>query len=116
MSRFLEHAAEIFEAAAAGPSGTSAALTILIRPEGQIHIVDGLESPVEALQAQHGCRTAFRVLRDRCGVRVEGRNGAVRCTLEDSGRAKPAGRPAFLFDCPVYVLGPSEVAPRELAA
>lgn len=101
MSRFFDNANEIFEAASAVPSGSSA-LTILIRPGGQIHIVDGAESPIDALQAEHGCRTAFRVSRDGQKVRVEGRDGATRCTLENS--SKPMNLLGLFNDLPTYTL------------
>ena len=104
MSRFFENANDIFEAASAAPCGSSAALTILIRPGGQIHIVDGADSPIDALQAEHGCRTAFRVSREGQRVRVEGREGGVRCTLESSRKSVDA---LGLFrDFPVYALEP----------
>jgi len=94
VSRFFENANEIFEAASAAPSGSSAALTILIRPSGQIHIVDGSDSAIDALQAEHGCRTAFRVSRDGRRVRVE-------------GRKKPISTLGLFLDCPAYILSTS---------
>lgn len=107
MSRFFENANEIFEAASAAPSGSSA-LTILIRPGGQIHIVDGADSPIDVLQAEHGCRTAFRVSRDGSRVRVEGRDGATRCTLENS--QKSINTLGLFRDCPAYILAPAAIA------
>ena len=105
MSRFFLNANEIFEAASAAPSGSSAALTILIRPSGQIHIVDGSDSAIDALQAEHGCRTAFRVSRDGRRVRVEGRDGASRCTFENA--QKPISTLGLFLDCPAYILSTS---------
>ena len=115
MSRFFENANEIFEAASAAPSGSSAALTILIHPGGQIHIIDsgdGGETPIDALQAEHGCRTAFRVSRDGQRVRVEGRDGATRCTLESS--RKTVNTLGVFRDFPAYTL--AAPAPLAIAA
>lgn len=104
MSRFLDHASEIFETAGSAPEGSSAALTILINPQGQIHIVDGADSPLDSLQAQYGCRSAFHVTRRLGRVRVEGRSGSSRCIIED-GKPQPASAALGLFvDRPVYAL------------
>ena len=106
MSRFLDHASEIFEAASAAPEGYSAALTILIHSQGQIHIVDGEESPLDRLQAQHGGATAYRVTRGCGGVRVEGRAGSSRCVLEErlpvKGVSAQATALGLFRDLPVY--------------
>ena len=102
MSRFLENANEIFETASAAPSGSSASLTILIRPSGQIHIVDGGNSPIDVLQSEHGCRTAFRVSRDGQHVRVEGRDGTNRCTLDNSRQS--INTLGLFRDFPAYTL------------
>ncbi len=105
MSRFLDDANEIFEAASAVVDA-SPALTILIHPRGGIHIVDGAESPIESLQAQHGCGTAFRVTRQAGSVRVEGRNGMSRCVLEkrpeSHGAVAAAANLGLFYDRPVY--------------
>jgi hypothetical protein len=111
VSRFFQNASEIFEAASAAPSG-SEALTILIRPSGQLHIVDGGDSPLDALRAEHGCRTAFRVSRDGQRVRVEGRDGATRCTLESA--QKPVNTLGLFRDFPAYEI--TAPAARLLAA
>ncbi len=90
----------------AAPEGSSPALTILIRPGGQIHIVDGAESPIDALQSQFGCGTAFRVTRYGGQVRVEGRSGSNKCVIEKPRSAKKFAAAALgLFnDCPAYCL------------
>ena len=57
---------------------------------------------MDALRAQHGCRTAFRVSRDGQRVRVEGQDGANRCTLENPVQSITA---LGLFrDFPAYTL------------
>jgi len=102
VSRFLEHASEIFDAATAAEE--PAALTILIHPSGQIRIVDGAERPLDSLQLEHGARTAYRVTRDSGRVRVEGRGVARRCLLESEPSRKLAAAKSLglLVDRPVY--------------
>jgi hypothetical protein len=103
VSRFLDHATEIFQTAVSAPEDSSAALTILIHQQGQIHVVDGADSPLDSLQAQYGCRSAFQVTRRFGRVRVEGRSGSSHCVLED--REPPAAAALGLFtDRPVYAL------------
>jgi hypothetical protein len=95
----------------AAPEGSSPALTILIRAGGQIHIVDGAESPIDALQHEFGCGSAFRVTRHGGQVRVEGRSGSNKCVIENPRTQKPrtakayAGAALGLFiDRPAYCL------------
>lgn len=106
MSAFTEQAGQVFDAAIAAPEGSSPALTILIRPEGQIHIVDGAESSIDALQHRFGCGTAFRVTRYGGEVRVEGRSGPNQCVIEKPRPVKTyAARSLGLFiDRPAYCL------------
>jgi hypothetical protein len=106
VSRFLQDAGEIFDAASHAADDGSGALTILIHAQGQIHIVNGSESPIDSLQAQHGCSTAYRVTRGSGQVRVEGRNGSSRCVLEDSKPKRRVETPAAVLglfsDRPLY--------------
>ncbi len=82
-------------------------LTILIRPGGQIHIIDGdgADSSIDALQSEHGCPTAFRVTRDGRRIRVEGRDGTTRRTIENS--RKPIQTLGLFRDCPAYTMAPA---------
>jgi hypothetical protein len=106
VGRFLDHASEIFQTAVSAPEDSSAALTILIHPHGQIHVVDGADSPLDSLQAQYGCRSAFHVTRRFGRVRVEGRSGSSRCVLEDSQPrpSSPAAALGLFLDRPLYAL------------
>ena len=96
----------MFDAAVSAPEGSSDALTILIRPEGQIHIVDGAESPIDALRHQFGCGTAFRVTRYNGQVRVEGRSGSDKCLIEKprAVKAYAASALGLFVDRPAYDL------------
>lgn len=84
MGAFLEDAEAILEAAedAAGATPNPANLTILIGPEGGIHMLAESDWPLASLEAHHGARTLYRVSQARGQVTVEGRSGNRRCHLE----------------------------------
>ena len=88
MSRFLDNAAQILEAAeSAVQSGhTPTDMTILITAEGGIRMVADSDWPLDSLQAHHGARMAYRVSQNASHVRVEGRAGSRTCLFET---AKP---------------------------
>jgi len=108
VSRFLEHASQIFEAAVSSPDSASADLTILIQQHGQIHILYSDSSPLDALQASRGCRSAFRVTRETGRTRVEGRQGDRRCVVEERTPQISASDALGLFrDQPLYSVAPA---------
>jgi hypothetical protein len=84
VSRFLDNAAQIFEAAeSALESGNEPSdLTILIGPEGGIRMVADTDWPLDTLQAHHGAQMAYRVSRQAETVRVQGRAGRQTCLFE----------------------------------
>lgn len=88
MSRFVENAAKIFEAAeSASRSGhTLSDMVILIGPGGGIRMVAGSGWSLESLQEHHGAQMAYRVSQQETSVRVEGRAGWQTCLLKT---AKP---------------------------
>ena len=88
VSRFLDNAARIFEAAesALQAGNEPSDVTILIGAEGGIHMVADSDWPLDSLQAHHGAQMAYRVSRQDQTVRVQGRAGWQRCLLET---AKP---------------------------
>jgi hypothetical protein len=81
---FLEDANAILEAAddATGATPSPANLTILIGPEGGIHMLAESDWPLASLEAHHGARALYRVSQERGQVTVEGRSGNQRCRLE----------------------------------
>jgi len=80
---FLDDAAAILEAAeAAAESSNPSNVTILISPQGDIHMVSDSDWPLASLEAHHGARTAYRVSQTGGHVTVEGRSGSHRCRLE----------------------------------
>ena len=88
MSRFVDNAVEIFNAAEnAVQSGQAPSdMTILITQEGGIHMLADSDWPLDSLQLHHGAKMAYRVSQSASAVRVEGRAGARTCLFES---AKP---------------------------
>lgn len=83
MSRFLDNAAQILDAAeSAVQSGhTPTDMTILITPEG-IRMLADSDWPLDSLQAEYGAKMAYRVSENAAVVRVEGRAGSRTCLFE----------------------------------
>lgn len=84
MSRFAEQAEEIFHAAES--AGSTSDLTILLGDNG-IRMIADSDWPLDSLLWHHGAKTAYRVTERRGTVRVEGREGGMRCVMES---ARPA--------------------------
>ena len=84
MSRFLDNAARILEAAeSAVQSGhTPTDMTILITAEGTIRMLADSDWPLDSLQSHHGAKMAYRVSQSASVVRVEGRAGSRTCLFE----------------------------------
>jgi hypothetical protein len=81
---FLEDAEAILQAAEAATEATPdpTNFTVLIGPEGGIHLLAESDWPLASLEAHHGARTLYRVNQERGRVTVEGRSGSRRCRLE----------------------------------
>ena len=89
-------------------------LTILISPEGGIHMVAESDWPLDSLQLHHGARMAYRVSQTAANVRVEGRAGSRTCVFET---AKPERAAHLLLQRPIYsYLAPVTEAPRMIEA
>ncbi len=107
MSRFLEKAIELLEAAecslAAGDRFTD--WTILITPTGAVQMLAGNDWPLASLQADRGAGMAFRISRRAGRIRLEGRAGSRTCLFET---AKPSGVARLSpVDTPVNLLRPA---------
>jgi len=93
VSRFLDDAAEILDAAERSLAADldPSDYTILIDSTGSMRILSDCDWPLDSLQREHGSRTVYRVSRTGNSVRVEGREGSRSCVLEsgDSRRATP---------------------------
>lgn len=81
VSRFLEHANQILDAAES--AGECSPITILLGP-GDIRIIAESDWPLDSLLLHHGAEAAYRVSGQEGFVRVEGRQGRRRCLLESS--------------------------------
>jgi len=64
--------------------------TILISPEGGIHMIADSDWPLDSLQSHHGARTAYRVSEHCSKVRVEGREGGRTCVFETESPERAA--------------------------
>ena len=101
MNLFLENAEKIFETATAGPEGPSD-LTILISPDGEIHMLAGSDWPLASLEAHHGARMSYRIRQTGGRIQVEGRSRGQACLLESVPPAAIARR--LLADRRRYLL------------
>ena len=105
MGAFLDDAASILEAAeAVAESSNPSNVTILITPQGGIHMLSDSDWPLASLEAHHGARTAYRVSQASGHVTVEGRCGNQRCRLESEhpqavARRLLAGPATSLLPC-----------------
>jgi hypothetical protein len=86
---FAERALQILEAAecAAALGENSTGLTILIAPDGAVHMKtnpeqSGADWPLDRLMAHHGAASGYRVSSEEGLIRVEAREGNRVCRLE----------------------------------
>ena len=110
MSRFLDNAAQILDAAeSAVQSGHAPTdMTILITAEGGIHMVADSDWPLDSLQLHHGAKMAYRVSQNASVVRVEGRADSRTCLFET---LKPERAARLLLNSsPSYWAGPRLLA------
>ena len=92
MSRFLDNAAQILDAAenALQSGHTPTDMTILITAEGAIRMVADSDWPLDSLQSHHGAKMAYRVSQNASVVRVEGREDSRTCLFETLKPARTA--------------------------
>ena len=79
-------------------------MTILISPEGGIHMVADSDWPLDSLQSLHGAKMAYRVSQNASIVRVEGREHSRTCLFETMKPAQAAR--ILLKSTPNYWTGP----------
>ena len=99
---FLENAQQIFDVARADSSGESSDFTLLVRPDGSLHMIMEATVNPESVALEYGAGTAYRVSRCRGSVTVSGSRGTERCSLT-SGRP-PRPLTGLLRDQPLYLL------------
>jgi hypothetical protein len=92
----VDNAVQLLEAAenAVQSGHVPSDMTILISPEGGIHMLAESDWPLDSLQLHHGARMAYRVSQSAANVRVEGRAGSRTCVFET---AKPEQAARFLL-------------------
>lgn len=87
VSRFAEHAQQIFDAAES--AGECSDMTILVGRNG-IRMISDSDWPLDSLIWHHGADAAYRVSGRGGAVRVEGRDGSRRCVIESRNSATVA--------------------------
>lgn len=107
MSRFLENAAKLLDAAeCAVQSGNAPShMTILVGCEGGIRMIADSDWPLDSLQAHHGASMAYRVTQENEKIRLEGREGLRTCVFE-SPKVADAARFILGRVAPVRYLAP----------
>jgi hypothetical protein len=80
VSRFFQHAEEIFQTAQAGRDDCE--LSILIKPDGGIHVLEAPDWALEPLRLHHAASAVYRVSRRRGKVRLEARSAGESCVME----------------------------------
>jgi hypothetical protein len=81
VNAFLRNAEELF-ATARQDAGEDCQFSVLVGPDGGIHMVFGSDWDLEPLRQQHGARAAYRVTRSAGSVALEGRSVGASCRLE----------------------------------
>ncbi|HSB16670.1 MAG TPA: hypothetical protein VLE22_19620 [Bryobacteraceae bacterium] len=94
MSEFLRNAESILDGAAAAlaSGGQPSEMVILVGRDGVIRIVAEPDWPLDALEAYHSARMAYRVSGRDGRVRVEGRCGGASCMIVADPPASVARR------------------------
>ena len=93
VSLFAEHMHQILDGAlAASQRGeASTEMTILIGQDNAISMIADSDWPLDSLALDRGAKSIYRVSGAADGsIRVEGREGARRCTLESASPAQTA--------------------------
>lgn len=88
MSRFTDDALNILEAAESAETCTHT--TILIGPDGHIHMIADSDWPLDSLRLHHGAKRVYRVSEHQGSVRVDAREGNRTCVMESAKSARTA--------------------------
>ena len=88
MNSFLENAQQLFDVARADNKAEDLDFALLVRPDGGLHLIMESSAPFDSPVDYAEARVAYRVTRSGGGVRVQGKNGAQTCLLEDQGRSR----------------------------
>lgn len=105
MSLFWDNAAKLMEAAveAAGKGfSTTESMTVLIGPQGGIHLLADNDWPLDRVASERGARMAYRIERSKERVELNGVEGSTVCHLEAELPNATAKR--LLLDRPRYTV------------
>ncbi len=101
---FWENASKLMEAAVGASAAGNATenFTVLIGPQGGIHLIANSDWPLERIAEERGAQTAYRVQHGGGRIAVEGREGETMCRLETE--SSPSRSRRMLRDNPRYFL------------
>ena len=116
VSAFFENAQRIFDVARADIGGDASDFTLLVRPDGSLHMLMEQTVNPDSAALAHGAQAVYRVSRSRGAVTVSGRNGGTRCEL--AGSTNPVRNSRLLLrDQPLYMLASqSMTSPLRISA
>jgi hypothetical protein len=97
---FFENACRILDVAATAAASGPDEFAVLMSSDGGLRILMNQSFRLDAAAADAGADIAYRVIRSKSGVRVEGHSRAEDCVLE--ARAAAAPRAQWLLDQPLY--------------
>jgi hypothetical protein len=98
VNAFLRNAEELFTTARED-AGEDCQFSVLVGPDGGIHMVFGSDWGLEPLRQHHGARAAYRVTRSAGAVALEGRSAGASCRLEASRPARVLLGPLAHIPC-----------------
>lgn len=100
MESFFENAQRILDVAATADANGPEEFAVLMGEDGGLRILMNQPFRLDTAAADAGAEVAYRVVRSRSGVRVEGHGRDQDCVLETRKRA--AVRTQWLLDQPLY--------------
>jgi len=98
VNAFLRNAEELFTTARED-AGEDCQFSLLVGPDGGIHMVFGSDWGLEPLRQHHGARAAYRVTRSAWSVVLEGRSAGASCKLEAARPARVLLGPPAQIPC-----------------
>lgn len=100
METLVENAQRILDVAAAADANGPDEFAVLVTRHGGLHILMNQPFRLDAAAQDAGADTAFRVVRSKSGVRVEGHAPGEDCVLRSRVRQTRAAQ--WLLDQPLY--------------
>jgi len=97
---FFENACRILDVAATAAADGPDEFAVLMGGDGGLRILMNQTFRLDSAAADAGAEIAYRVVRSKSGVRVEGHTRAQDCVLESRPVVKPQAQ--WLLDQPLY--------------